>query len=168
MAAAQDIWLSFKTTLRGFDSPHQLALGLSLGTAIGLIPLDSVLPYALLALAILTPANLVCIAIGVLLGTAVSPVLDGITHPIGLTLLSFQPLASTWAGLYELPSVPWTRINNTVVVGNLVLGLISLAPVYLLGRGAIHWLAPPLWRVLHRIPLTRRWTRTLSPQLQES
>ena len=41
-----------------------------------------------------------------------------------------EALKPLWTCLYSLPVVPWTKFNNTVVLGNLVLGLLLYAPVY--------------------------------------
>ena len=66
MDAIQQSWSSFKGTVRGFDTPHQLGLGLAFGIAVGLIPKDSLLPYAIGFIAILSTANLLCFGIGVI------------------------------------------------------------------------------------------------------
>ena len=39
-----------------------------------------------------------------------------------------------WTRLYNMPILPWTGFNNTVLTGGLVTGLALLFPVYLAGR----------------------------------
>lgn len=139
-----EIWKAFRSTVRGFDTPHQLALGLSLGVWVGLLPKDSLIPYVLGAIAILTPGNLLCFGLGCLLGSLASPALDGITHPLGHAVLTYQPMQTTWEWLFQLPVVPWTRFENTVVTGNLVLGLIAALPIYFGFRTLSAWMGPKI------------------------
>ena len=44
--------------------------------------------------------------------------LDGVARSIGLSLLGAEALRGLWTALYDLPIVPLTRFNNTVVLGN--------------------------------------------------
>ena len=163
-----ELWASFKSTVRGFDSPRQLALGLAFGVLIGLLPKDSLLPYAIGIIAVLTPGNLVCLAAGTILGSLTSPLLDGLTHEIGLAALTYTPLESTWTSIYQLPLAPWTRLNNTVLMGNLLLGLALMAPIYLVSNQFFLRLGPPLYRWLSNTSLAKRLVNSPTPQLQES
>ena len=143
MDAIQQSWSSFKGTVRGFDTPHQLGLGLAFGIAVGLIPKDSLLPYAIGFIAILSTANLLCFGIGVIVAHVVSPALDHLTHVIGSWFLTFSPLEPIWAPLSEFPLVAWTRFNNSVVMGTLILGILLAVPIYtmtrVVSRSASRW-----------------------------
>ena len=143
MDAIQQSWTSFKGTVRGFDTPHQLGLGLAFGIAVGLIPKDSLLPYAIGVIAILSTANLLCFGIGVIVAHVVSPALDHLTHVIGSWFLTFSPLEPIWAPLSEFPLVAWTRFNNSVVMGTLILGILLAVPIYtmtrVVSRSASRW-----------------------------
>lgn len=130
MNTVKETWRSFRGTVRGFDSPHQIALGVALGMIVGLIPKDSLLPYAIAFLVVLTPANLLSVLFSAIAFSFVSPLLDAGSHPIGMWVLNHEAVAPTWIWLYELPLVPWTRIENTVVVGSLILGVIASPIVY--------------------------------------
>lgn len=161
-----EIWQSFRSTIRGFDSPHQLALGLTLGLMVGLLPKDSLLPYMLGTLAILTPGNLVCLALGVVVGSIAGPFCDTFTHEIGGWILTFAPLQSTWASLYKLPIVPWTRFENTVVMGSLALGVLAALPIYFVSKTTFKAFGPRAYAIVTDNRFTRRWLST--PQPQES
>ena len=151
MDAIQQSWTRFRGTVRGFDTPHQIGLGMALGVAVGLIPKDSLLPYAIGIVAILSTANLLCFGIGVIVAHVVSPALDHLTHLIGSWFLTFSPLEPIWATLIDLPVMPWTRFNNTVVLGTLILGILLAVPVYtmtrMVSRTIVRWFAS-------------RWSRT--------
>ena len=145
MDAIQQSWTRFKGTVRGFDTPHQLGLGMAFGVAVGLIPKDSLIPFVIGIIAILTTANLLCFGIGVIVAHVVSPLLDHLTHQIGSSVLTFSPLEPLWATLIELPLMPWARFNNTVVMGTLILGILLAVPVYtmtrMVSRTAGRWFA---------------------------
>lgn len=158
MNAIQQSWTNFKGTVSGFDTPHQLALGMAFGVAVGLIPKDSLLPYAIAVIAILSTANLLCFAIAVIAAHVVSPALDHLTHLIGSWFLTFDPLEPFWVTLSELPLVPWTRFNNTVVMGTLILGILIAVPVYtmtrMVSRTAGRWIASRWQRTPAESPTT--------------
>ena len=143
MDAIQQSWTSFKGTVRGFDTPHQLGLGVAFGIAVGLIPKDSLFPYAIGVIAILSTANLLCFGIGVVVAHVVSPAMDHLTHLIGSWFLTFSPLEPLWSTLSDFPLVAWTRFNNSVVMGTLILGILFAVPVYTMtrmgSRAASHW-----------------------------
>ena len=125
-----NLWESFSHTIRGIDAPSQLAAGISLGMVVGLLPKDSLLPYCLIALLLFTRANLLCAAFATIVFGWLGPLLDPVCHTIGVSVLTFAPLESTWAWLIQLPVVPWTRFDNSIVMGSLVLGLLAAYPLY--------------------------------------
>jgi uncharacterized protein (TIGR03546 family) len=97
---------------------------------IGLIPKDSLIPYALGVFALLTTANILCIGIATVAFSWFSPLLDPISNRIGHWVLTFDQFEPTWSALFQLPIVPWTRFENTVVMGSLCLGLLLAFPIY--------------------------------------
>jgi len=129
-----ELWRALMASVKGFDSPRQLALGVSLGLVIGLLPKDSLLPYMIGAIALLTNANLLTLVLSGLIFSWIGPVADPLTHRIGGWMLTFGPLETVWAWLYEVPLMPWTRFENTIVMGSLVFGLLASVPIYSLSR----------------------------------
>jgi len=112
------------------ESPRQLAFGCAFGVLIGLLPKGNLLAVVV---AILFFASRVNLSVGMLTALAISfcaGYFDPFAHRLGHFLLSAPPLQSLWTSLYNTPMVPWTRFNNTVVLGNLVIGLFLYYPVY--------------------------------------
>lgn len=124
-------WDVFRTSLRGFDSSRQLALGCALGVWVGLLPKDSLLPWAILALAILTTANLVCLIAAALVSHLLSPLGDPLWQEAGAAVLMAEQLVPIWTTIAEWPWIAWTRFSNTVVMGTFAAGLGLSIPVYL-------------------------------------
>ena len=116
------------------NSPHQLALGVTVGVVIGLMPKDSVIPWALGLLLLFSRGNLLTGIAAILLASLVGPLLDGITDKLGESVLSVGFMQSYYAAWMDVPWMAWTRFNNTVVAGSLMLGFLSALPVYLLSQ----------------------------------
>jgi uncharacterized protein (TIGR03546 family) len=116
--------------LNTHDSPRQMALGVAFGVLLGLIPKGNLLAIGLAALFFTLRVNL---NLGLLAAAVVSFVAglsDPVAHRAGLWLLESSALRPLWVWLINVPFAPWTRFNNTVVLGNLVLGLLLFYPVY--------------------------------------
>lgn len=118
------------SVLIAHDSPRQLAAGISLGMLLGMVPKGNltavVLAGALFSLRVNRGAGLASAIAFSWLGMF----LDPLAHRVGWQILSLQPLQHLFAACFELPLVPWSGLNNTVVVGQLVLGLYAVYPVY--------------------------------------
>jgi uncharacterized protein (TIGR03546 family) len=114
--------------------PSQLALGLGLGLAIGLVPKGNLLAIGLMIVLGVLRVNL---GVGMLMAFVVSWLsvfIDPISNWIGLSLLNAESLRVFWTDLYNMPFMPWTNFNNSVVLGGFVLGLALLLPVFLISR----------------------------------
>lgn len=113
----------------GTDSRH-LAAGFALGAALGLVPKGNLFAAGFFLLFFLFSVDKGMAFLTAAVFTGFGYALDPVAHKIGLTLLSSGALHGLWTALYDLPIVPLTRFNNTVVLGNLVLGLALYAPLY--------------------------------------
>lgn len=67
-------------------------------------------------------AALVCWGLGMVL-------LDPLLSRIGEFLLTEPSLAGLWSTFYNVPLLPWTRFNNSMVLGAFALGL-CLIPLW--------------------------------------
>ena len=89
-----------------------------------------------------TSSTLAAAALAAFMFTWLGVLADPVSHRIGLGLLQFSALEAVWTWLYNLPVVPWTAFNNTVVLGSLILGLALFYPVFRLIELGTAWLAP--------------------------
>ncbi len=125
-----NLWSKFRGSVNGVDTSRQLAAGVAMGMAIGLVPKDSLFTFALIGILLLTRANLISAFCSAVCFSWIGPLLDPLTHEIGIRVLTFDPFEPTWAWLIELPLVPWTRFDNSVVTGSLCVGILAAIPVY--------------------------------------
>jgi len=125
---------SFGQALTETEAPRWVALGAALGMTIGLMPKGNLCVAVLSVVLLATRANLLAAAVSTAVFSWVGAWTDPVAHRLGLALLTPAWLKPYWAWLFELPLVPWTRLNNTVVLGSLVLGLFLFYPVYRLSK----------------------------------
>ncbi|MEM8946559.1 MAG: TIGR03546 family protein [Planctomycetota bacterium] len=112
------------------DSARQIAWGFVLGMMIGLLPKGNLvlvgLTVLLCALRVNKSAGMLAAGIFSIVGFA----FDGLAHRIGSIVLLWEPARPVHVWLYEMPLGPWLGLNNTVVVGQLLLALYFAFPVY--------------------------------------
>lgn len=138
------LWRMFRETVRGYDTSRQLAAGVAIGMVIGLVPKDSLFCYVLGLLMLISTANLLCGTISIFAFSWIGFLFDSVFHKVGAMVLTYQPLEATWGRLFQLPIVPWTRFDNTVVTGSLVVGLIATIPVYIISYKIVEAISPHL------------------------
>lgn len=110
------------------DSPRELALGLAIGMLLGLIPKGNLTAVLLSMLLLSLRANVAIGAMSAFVFSWIGMLLDPIAHRLGLAVLGNAWLDPLWSWCYELPFVAWTHFNNSVVMGNLLLGLVLFYP----------------------------------------
>ena len=163
-----ELWRAIMASVKGFDTPSQLALGVSLGLIVGLLPKDSLLPYAIGAIALLTNANLLTLILSVLFFSWVGPAADPLTHQIGGWVLALDSMESVWAWLYQVPLMPWTRFENTVVMGSLVLGILLSTVVYSFFRRFFELYGKTFFRLIFQNRFSRWLVGSPAPKLSKS
>ena len=157
--------------LHGGKDPKHLAAGFALGAALGLTPKGTLFAAAYFLLFFLFRVDKRAALVSAAVFTPLGFALDGLAHSIGWALLSAHALRGLWTFLYDLPVVPLTRFNNTVVLGSVVLGALLYVPLYLGAlRGAAYYdarlrarvEATPLVRALKGMALVQKYGRWLS------
>jgi len=115
--------------------PRQISLGIALGMIPGFTPLTS--PHNLLVLlAILFfRVNIGAAMLSWGVFKVLAYALDPLFHQIGLFFLTQVGFLQTlWTALYNAPLVPYTRFNNTVLMGSLMFSLLAFFPIYWGGK----------------------------------
>ncbi len=131
-------------------TPKQIAWGIAIGMLVGLVPKGNLTACIFGFVMLGTRVNLgagMLTALGV---TALSPWLDPLTHGIGWRLLSISSVQAMLGRWYDTPFFPWLALNNTVVLGSTLLGLVLLYPVQHLSEMVIESLSPHLQRLMRR------------------
>ena len=122
----------FVVALNGNLGRSQIAMGFSWGVLLGLVPAGNVFWIILFVISFFFrhhhASKALVLALLKLFAGIIAPLLDMAGWEF-LNLETLQPLFTT---LYNMPFVPLTRFNNTLVAGGLVCGLLLWLPVFLL------------------------------------
>ncbi len=137
MIALLKLLQSLVKTLHSDGTPHQIALGMALGAALGLTPIANVHNAAVVVLLIMLNVSF---AAGLLAWALFTPngfLLDPVFERIGRAALENPSLRPLWTTLDQTPLVPFTNFGNTVVLGSVIGWLILGVPIYLAARLAV-------------------------------
>ncbi|MFH1783884.1 MAG: TIGR03546 family protein [bacterium] len=113
-------------------NPTEIAGGFALGSIIGLTPLFALHNILIFFLIIVLNVNIGAAFFGMLIFAIVGACTDPIAHWIGYYLLvTAGSLTPIWSSLYNMPIVPFTKFNNTVMLGSMVISLVLFVPILL-------------------------------------
>jgi uncharacterized protein (TIGR03546 family) len=124
-------------TLHSAGTPGQVALGMSLGSALGLTPLMNVHNLLIFSMLVLLNVSFGGGMLGWMLFVPIGFLLDPVFHAIGLELLEAAALRPMWTGFTNTPILPYTNFNNTVVLGSFVAWLVLTVPIFFAARYGI-------------------------------
>lgn len=119
--------------LVGNDSARQTAWALALGMMVGLLPKGTLLAVGLGMLLCAVRINMAAALLAVGLFSYLGAQLDPFAHKLGALALTWPAAQGWYQRLYVAPLGPWLGFNNTVVMGQLLIGLYLLYPAYRLG-----------------------------------
>lgn len=124
--------------LHSEGTPGQLAAGIVLGSFLGLTPLlnlhNALIFAALVLLNVSFAGGMLGWALFVPIGFLLDPLFDWIGHTLLLNVSFLTPL---WTSLYNMPVVPLTNFNNTVVLGSLAFALVFALPLFFVTRWGV-------------------------------
>lgn len=113
-------------------SDWAIAAGFVLGLHLGLIPVFTLQWVLAFALLILFRINFLSVLISWGMFFTMGEILEGAFHHLGLKILTGYPsLYSLWGWMNHVPIVPFTRFNNTVVLGSTFIAYLLSLPLFL-------------------------------------
>lgn len=125
---------NFLRLLNSDKGTNQIAAGVAVGFILGMTPL-----FSLQTILIIIVLFLFRIQIGAAMLTSfffafAAWLLDDIFHWAGATVLELEALRPLFTTLYNMPLVPFTRFNNSVVLGSGIIAILLSPLVYLLAK----------------------------------
>jgi len=118
--------------LNGNLKREQIAAGFSWGLLLGLVPAGNVFWIVFFVFSFFFKhhhaSKLLVLAIFKIISGAVAPLMD----TVGWEVLHIEALQPFFTSLYNMPFVPLTRFNNTLVAGGLASGIVLWLPVFFL------------------------------------
>jgi len=110
----------------------QVAAGFAWGLFFGLIPAGNVFWVVLFVVSFMFKHHHASKMLVMLLLQLASGVVAPLVDIVGWEILYVEALQPFFTELYNMPFVPMTRFNNTLVAGGLVIGTVLWLPVFLL------------------------------------
>jgi uncharacterized protein (TIGR03546 family) len=124
--------------LESAASPAQIVWGFVLGMFLGFIPGFSLFKIVIILLIILLNVNITMAIVAYALCGLLGYLLDGLFHSIGYwTLVQIPFLQSLWTAIYNASILPYSRFNNTVVMGGLISSIVLIVPVFFLMKAFV-------------------------------
>jgi uncharacterized protein (TIGR03546 family) len=128
---------AFLRLLNSDTATTSLAAGLSLGIVLGFSPLLSLQAILLIVLCLFVRIQLGALLVSAFFFKFVAYLFDPVTDALGRAILESSGLRSLFVNLYNIPLVPLTRFNNSVVMGSAAVGLILAVPMFFVFRAII-------------------------------
>lgn len=142
---------AFLKLLNSDQGTNQIAAGIACGFVLGMTPffsLQSLLIFLCIFIFRIQPG---AAFISAFFFSFIAYVLDPIFHRVGAWVLELEPLNPLFTKLYNMPIVPLTRFNNTIVMGSGVAALALTPFIFILSRYVI---------VKYRVTIVARFKQT--------
>jgi uncharacterized protein (TIGR03546 family) len=120
--------------LNSDGTPGQVGMGMALGLAFGLTPLGSMHNLVVLTVAMLTTVSFPGVMLGWFIATPLGFALDPLFDRVGMALLMNESLAPLFTWVVNTPVIALSRLNNSIVLGSLVVWFVLLLPAFFLFR----------------------------------
>lgn len=127
----------FFRLLNADNGTNQLAAGLACGLILGFSPFLSLQTLIILICCFFFRIQLGGALLSAFFFKFVAYLFDPVTDSLGRSVLESETLHPLFVELYNIPFVPMTRFNNSIVMGSAILGLIFLIPAFFLFKKGI-------------------------------
>jgi uncharacterized protein (TIGR03546 family) len=107
----------FFKLLNSETGTNQIASGIAMGFILGMAPVFSLQTILVFSLSLFFRVQLGAMFLAVFFFKFAAWLLDPIFHRVGTSILLMDSLTGLWTKLYNMPIIPFTRFNNSVVMG---------------------------------------------------
>jgi len=128
---------SFFKLLNSDTGTNSLAAGLASGIIFGFAPMISLQALLLLLVIFFFRVQLGAALLSAFFFKLVAYTIDPITDSLGRSILENSSLRPIFQQMYNVPLVPLTRFNNSIVMGSAILSLILVIPLFFIFKRLI-------------------------------
>ncbi len=119
-------------TLNSNQNPGEIAAGIAFAFMLALIPSNNLLWILLFILTFFLKVHFGIEALFLVLFKLFMFLFDPLLDSFGYMVLTIPALKNTYTGLINTPFMPFTKFNNTIVMGGFALGIILWLPIFIL------------------------------------
>lgn len=117
--------------------PGQISGGIACAFLLALVPSSHLLWYTIFLFLFFLKINLAVVFIFTGIFSLLTPLLDGPLNRVGL-ITGYLPGISDFFGFLDnVPVLAFFGFDNSLVLGGLIVGIITLVPVYFLSNGLV-------------------------------
>lgn len=115
----------------------QIAAGLAFGVFLGFAPFLSLQTALVLFVVFIFRVQLGAAFLSAFFFKFVAFLLDPVADPIGRSLLENPALRPLWTSMYNVPLLPMTRFNNSIVLGSFALSILLCPVLYFVFKNLV-------------------------------
>lgn len=123
--------------LNSNQAPGQVAGGIAFAFMLALIPANNLLWIVLFIFTFFLKIHNGIESLFLILFKLIAFLFDPLLDTIGYSVLTIPSFYNFFTTLANVPLMPFSRFNNTIVMGGLVLGIMLWIPIYVLSLGLI-------------------------------
>jgi uncharacterized protein (TIGR03546 family) len=123
--------------LNSDQGTNQLAAGFAAGFVLGMTPFFSLQSLLIFICLLLFRIQIGAAFLSAFFFAFVAYILDPVFHTVGNAVLEMSALEPLWTTLYNMPIVPLTRFNNTIVMGSGIVSILLTPIVFVVSRSLI-------------------------------
>jgi uncharacterized protein (TIGR03546 family) len=142
---------SFFKLLNSDTGTNQLASGLAIGVILGFSPFLSLQTFLVIFLTFFFRIQLGAAFISAFFFKLIAYMIDPAADHLGRAILESEALRPTFQTLYNMPIIPLTRFNNSIVMGSGLVGLILSVPLFFVFKKLI---------IKYRLTVVERFKQT--------
>jgi uncharacterized protein (TIGR03546 family) len=124
----------FIKLLNSDTGTNQIAAGIACGFILGMTPSLSLHSLLLFICMLIFRVQIGAAFLAAFFFKFVAYLLDPVFHQVGSMVLEMESLRAIFITLYNMPIIPFTRFNNTLVMGSGVVSIMLFPVVFILGR----------------------------------
>lgn len=115
----------------------QISTGIAAGFVLGMTPFFSLQSLLIFILLFVFRIQIGAAFLSAFFFSFAAYLLDPVFHEVGKAVLTSPTFAPLFTTLYNMPIVPMTRFNNTIVMGSGVVSILLTPFVFLLARSLV-------------------------------
>lgn len=151
---------AFFRLLNSDTGRNQLAAGLACGIILGFAPFVSLQTLLVLLLVFFFRIQLGAAFLSAFFFKLVAFLTDPVADVLGRAVLESEGLRPLFVSLYNMPLVPMTRFNNSIVMGSMIFGLVLAVPSFFLFRNLIDKYRATVVARFRETRIWKAWTTT--------
>jgi uncharacterized protein (TIGR03546 family) len=128
---------NFLKLLNSDTGTNQLASGLSLGLILGFAPFISIQTLIVFIIVLIFRVQIGAAFLSAFFFKFIAYLFDGPAHQLGKAALEAESLQGLYATMYNMPIVPMTRFNNSIVMGSMIISILLLPFSFFLFKSMI-------------------------------